>query len=113
MSCFLRLAISARAELTAAVVDKIVAGKGTRKVAEAYLNYLYSPKAQETAARHYCESRLTEIAVKYDAEFPEADLFTIDELSGGWQRAYEEHFSDGSVFEQRYTRQSGMIRKAW
>jgi sulfate/thiosulfate transport system substrate-binding protein len=85
-------------------VDSVVDRKGTRKAAEGYLRYLYSPEAQDVIARNYCRPRLQEIAAKYDAQFPKLNLFTIDELFGGWQKAQAEHFSDGGVFDQIYTR---------
>ncbi len=95
--------VSILAEPPVAVVDKVVDRKGTRKVAEAYLRYLYSPEAQEIIAQHYYRPRLAETAAKYDAQFPKLNLFTIDELFGGWQKAQADHFSDGGVFDQIYT----------
>jgi len=94
--------VSILAEPPVAVVDRVVDKKGTRKIAEAYLQYLYSPEGQETVAQHYYRPRLAEIAVKYDAQFPRLNLFTIDEVFGGWQKAQKEHFSDGGVFDQIY-----------
>jgi sulfate/thiosulfate-binding protein len=95
--------VSILAEPPVAVVDNVVDRKGTRKVAEAYLNYLYSPEAQETIAKQYYRPRLPEVAAKYDAQFPKVNLFTIEEVFGGWQKAQAEHFSDGGVFDQIYT----------
>jgi sulfate/thiosulfate transport system substrate-binding protein len=95
--------VSILAEPPVAVVDNVVDRKGTRKVAEAYLHYLYSPEAQEIIAQHYFRPRLAEVAAKYDSQFPKLNLFTIDELFGGWQKAQAEHFSDGGVFDQIYT----------
>jgi sulfate transport system substrate-binding protein len=90
------------AEPPVAVVDKVVDGKGTRKVAEAYLQFLYSPKGQELAGKHYYRPRLKEVAAKYSETFPKVSLFTIDEVFGGWAKAQEEHFADGGVFDQIY-----------
>ena len=95
--------VSILAEPPVAVVDAVVDRKGTRKVAEAYLHYLYSPEGQDVIAQNYYRPRLPEIAAKYDAQFPKLNLFTIDELFGGWQKAQSEHFSDGGVFDQIYT----------
>jgi sulfate/thiosulfate-binding protein len=95
--------VSILAEPPIAVVDKVVDRKGTRKIAEGYLRYLYSPEAQDVIARNYYRPRLAEIAAKYDAQFPKLNLFTIDEVFGGWQKAQAEHFSDGGVFDQIYT----------
>ena len=95
--------VSILAEPPVAVVDAVVDRKGTRKIAEAYLHYLYSPEGQDVIAQNYYRPRLPEIAAKYDAQFPKLNLFTIDELFGGWQKAQSEHFSDGGVFDQIYT----------
>jgi sulfate transport system substrate-binding protein len=95
--------VSILAEPPVAVVDSVVDKKGTRKIAEAYLNYLYTPEAQETIARNYYRPRAVEIAVKYAAQSPKISLFTDGELFGGWQKAQLEHFSDGGVFDQIYT----------
>jgi sulfate/thiosulfate transport system substrate-binding protein len=95
--------VTIEAEPPVAVVDKVVDRKGTRKIAEAYLNYLYTPQGQETIAQHYYRPRSLEVAAKYAAQFPKLNLFTIDEVFGGWQKAQAEHFSDGGVFDQIYT----------
>ena len=96
--------ISILAEPPVAIVDSVVDKKGTRKIAEAYLNYLYTPEAQETIAQNYYRPRAPEVAAKYDAQFPKISLFTVEELFGGWQKAQSDHFSDGGVFDQIYTR---------
>jgi len=82
------------------VVDK----HGTRKVAEAYLEYLYSPEGQEIAARNFYRPRDAKVAAKYAKQFPKISLFTIDDTFGGWTKAQKEHFADGGVFDQIYTR---------
>jgi sulfate transport system substrate-binding protein len=94
--------ISILAEPPVAVVDKNVDAHGTRKVAEAYLKYLYSPEGQEIAAKHFYRPRDPEVAKKYADKFPKIELFTIDELFGGWHKAQAEHFNDGGVFDQIY-----------
>jgi sulfate/thiosulfate transport system substrate-binding protein len=90
------------AEPPVAVVDKVVDRKGTRKVAEAYLNYLYSDAGQEIAAKNFYRPRSKDIAAKYENVFTKANLFTIDDKLGGWQAAQKKHFSDGGVFDQIY-----------
>jgi sulfate/thiosulfate-binding protein len=90
------------AEPPVAVVDKVVDRRSTRKVAEAYLNYLYSDVGQEIAARNFYRPRNPTIAAKYENVFPKANLFTIDEKLGGWQAAQKKHFADGGVFDQIY-----------
>jgi len=94
--------ISILAEPSVAVVDKVVDKRGTRKVAEAYLQYLYTPQGQEIAAKNFYRPRLAEAAQKYEKNFPKIDLFTIDEVFGGWAKAQEAHFADGGVFDQIY-----------
>lgn len=95
--------ISILAEPPVSVVDSVVDKKGTRKIAEAYLEYLYSDEGQEIAAKNYYRPRNEEIAKKYASTFPQINLFTIDEVFGGWTKAQQEHFNDGGVFDQIYT----------
>ncbi|HPG88237.1 MAG TPA: sulfate ABC transporter substrate-binding protein [Hyphomicrobium sp.] len=95
--------ISILAEPSVSVVDKVVDKRGTRKVAEAYLNYLYSPEGQDIAGKHYYRPRDAKAAEKYKAQFSETKLFTIDEVFGGWAKAAETHFKDGATFDQIYT----------
>ncbi len=90
------------AEPPVAVVDQVVEKHGTRKAAEAYLQFLYTPEAQEIAAQNFYRPQLAEVAKKYAARFPSIDLFTIDELFGGWKKAQATHFADGGVFDQIY-----------
>jgi len=94
--------LSILAEPPVAVVDKVVDQRGTRAVAEAYLRYLYSPEAQELAAKHYYRPRDAAVARKYAASFPNVPLFTIDADFGGWDKAQQIHFADGGVFDQIY-----------
>jgi sulfate transport system substrate-binding protein len=89
------------AEPPVAVVDKWVDKHGTRKVAEAYLRYLYSPEGRTLAAKHYFRPRDTHgVPAEYLTLFPRITLFTIDEAFGGWKQAQREHFQDGGVFDQ-------------
>jgi sulfate/thiosulfate-binding protein len=94
--------ISILAEPPVAVVDKVVDRKGTRAVAEAYLQFLYSPEGQEIAARNHYRPRDSKIAAKYAGTFAQVKLFTIDEAFGGWQNAQKTHFADGGTFDQIY-----------
>jgi sulfate/thiosulfate-binding protein len=92
------------AEPPVAVVDKVVDKKGTRAVAQAYLEYLYSPEGQAIAAKHYYRPRDKAALAKAPVKFPELKLVTIDEVFGGWQKAQKAHFADGGVFDQIYSR---------
>ena len=94
--------LSILAEPPVAVVDKVVDKKGTRAVAEAYLQFLYSPEGQEIAARHHYRPGDAKIAAKYAGTFAQVKLFTIDEAFGGWQNAQKAHFADGGTFDQIY-----------
>jgi sulfate/thiosulfate transport system substrate-binding protein len=94
--------LSILAQPPVAVVDKNVDKKGTRKVAEAYLEYLYSPEGQEIAAKNFYRPTDEKVAAKYADKFPKIKLFTIDDAFGGWAKAYETHFKDGATFDQIY-----------
>ncbi|MDN3543260.1 sulfate ABC transporter substrate-binding protein [Kinneretia asaccharophila] len=94
--------LSILAEPPVAVVDKVVDKRGTRKQAQAYLEYLYSPEGQEIAGRHYYRPRDAKIAAKYSKQFARTQLITIDEVFGGWRTAQKTHFDDGGVFDQIY-----------
>jgi sulfate/thiosulfate-binding protein len=94
--------VSILAEPPVAVVDSVVDKKGTRAVAEAYLKYWYKPESQEIAARNFYRPRDPEVAKKYAANFAKVDLFTIDDVFGGWTKAQKTHFADGGVFDQIY-----------
>lgn len=93
--------LSILAEPPVTVVDKVVDKRKTRKVAEAYLQYLYSDEGQEIAAKNYYRPQSAAIAKKYEKQFPKVQLVTIDDF-GGWQKAQKAHFSDGGVFDQIY-----------
>ena len=89
------------AEPPVAVVDGNVDAKGTRRAAEAYLAFLYSPEGQSLAAKHFYRPLYPKYAMPEDlARFPKLDLFTIDERFGGWARAQAVHFAEGGVFDQ-------------
>ena len=90
------------AEPPVSIVDKVVDKKGTRNVAQAYLEYLYTPEGQEIAAKNYYRPRLESVAKKYASTFPKIKLVTIDEVFGGWQTAQKIHFADGGLFDQIY-----------
>ncbi|MGD1029995.1 MAG: sulfate ABC transporter substrate-binding protein [Opitutaceae bacterium] len=90
------------AEPPVAVVDKVADRRGTAEVARAYLEYLYSDEGQEIAARNYYRPRNKTIAAKYSNIFPKFELFTIDEVFGGWTKAQQTHFADGGIFDQIY-----------
>jgi sulfate transport system substrate-binding protein len=94
--------LSILAEPPVAVVDKVVDKRGTRKVAEAYLEYLYSPEGQDIAGRHFYRPRDLAAAAKYAQQFADVKLFTIDEVFGGWDKAQKAHFDDGGSFDQIY-----------
>jgi sulfate/thiosulfate-binding protein len=95
--------VSILAEPPVAVVDKVVDKKGTREVAQAYLDYLYTEEGQEIAAKNFYRPRLESVAKKYENQFTKVKLFTIDdEPFGGWTKAQKTHFSDGGVFDQLY-----------
>ncbi|MFZ4536313.1 sulfate ABC transporter substrate-binding protein [Propionivibrio sp.] len=94
--------LSILAEPPVAVIDKVVDKRGTRKVAQAYLEYLYTPEGQELAAKHYYRPRDAKVAAKYAKQFAKVNLITIDGAFGGWRNAQKVHFSDGGVFDQIY-----------
>jgi len=94
--------LSILAEPPVSVVDKVVDKRATRTVAQAYLEYLYSPEGQDIAARHYYRPRDARIAAKYARQFGKVNLVTIDDTFGGWRNAQKTHFSDGGIFDQIY-----------
>ena len=94
--------ISILAEPVVAVVEKNASRKGNLELARAYLEYLYSDVGQEIAGRNYYRPIDAKIAAKYSAQFPELDLFTIDEIFGGWPAANADHFADGASFDRIY-----------
>ena len=90
------------AEPPVAVVEKVAERKGTAEVAKAYLDYLYSDEGQEIAGRNFYRPRNAAVAAKYAGTFPKLELFTIDQVFGGWTAAQKTHFADGGVFDQIY-----------
>ncbi|SEA60520.1 sulfate ABC transporter substrate-binding protein [Alkalimonas amylolytica] len=92
--------VSILAEPPVTVVDRNVDRKGTRAVAEAYLNYLYSDEAQHLAAKHFYRPGRPEIAEQYLEKFPQVNLFGIDDVFGGWDKAQADHFNDGGYFDR-------------
>jgi sulfate transport system substrate-binding protein len=94
--------VSILAEPPVALVDTVVDKKGTRVVAKAYLEFLYTPVGQEIAAKHYYRPRNEQVAAKYAQQFPKVNLFTIDDVFGGWSKAQREHFDDRGMFDQIY-----------
>ncbi len=96
--------ISILAENPVTLVDKVVDKHKTRAAAQAYLEYLYSDEGQEIAARHHLRPRLDTVAARHAREFQKIDLFTIDEVFGGWKQAQKTHFNDGGTFDQIYAK---------
>lgn len=96
--------LSILAEPPVAVVDKNVDRKGTRKVAEAYLQYLYTDEGQRIAAKHFYRPRNATVAAEFKDQFQDLKLVTIDKDFGGWQDAQPKYFGDGAVFDQIFTK---------
>lgn len=94
--------ISILAEPPVAVVDKVADKKGTRRAAEAYLKFLYTPQGQEIGAKNFYRPTDPAVAKKHESEFPKVKLVTIDDTFGGWQKAQKTHFADGGQFDQLY-----------
>jgi sulfate transport system substrate-binding protein len=90
------------AEPPVAVVEKVAERRGTTEVARAYLEYLYSDEGQDIAGRNHYRPRNPAAAAKYASLFPKLELFTIDQVFGGWTQAQKTHFADGGVFDQIY-----------
>ncbi|NYT57719.1 sulfate ABC transporter substrate-binding protein [Alcaligenaceae bacterium] len=94
--------VSILAEPPVAIVDKTVDKKGTRAVAEAYLEYLYSDIGQDIAGKNYYRPSDKEVAAKYSSQYPDVKLFTLEEVAGSWASVQAEHFGDGGIFDQIY-----------
>jgi len=92
--------VSLLAEPPVTVVDKVVDKRGTRKVAQAYLDYLYSPAAQEIIAQHHLRPRDAGVLAKHANEFKPIKTFTVEQVFGNWQKAQAAHFADGGTFDQ-------------
>lgn len=95
--------ISILAEPSVAIVDKTVDKNGNRNLATGYLNYLYSPKGQDLAGKHFFRPRDAKALAKYATQFPKIQTFTIDAVFGGWEKAQKTHFVNGAIFDQIYT----------
>jgi sulfate/thiosulfate transport system substrate-binding protein len=93
--------VSILAEPPVAIVDRVVDRRGTRRAAEAYLEFLYSPEGQDLAGRYYFRPRLAQALEKYRDRFADLKLMTIDQF-GGWAKAQQTHFADGGIFDQIY-----------
>ena len=94
--------LSILAEPPVAVVDKVAGKHGTKAVAQAYLEYLYTPAGQEIAAKNFYRPRDAGVAARHAAAFPKVSLVTVDEVFGGWKKAHAAHFADGALFDQIY-----------
>ncbi len=92
--------VSMLAENPVAIIDRVVDKKGTRALAKAYLDYLYSDEGQDVAVRHYIRPRSAKAAAKAKPAFKNIPMFTVDELFGGWKNAQKVHFADGAQFDQ-------------
>jgi sulfate/thiosulfate-binding protein len=92
--------LSILAEPPVTIIDRVVDKRGTRKVAQAYLEYLYSPEGQELAARHFYRPTDAQVAAKYSKQFVKTRLITVEKVFGGWRNAQKVHFSDGGIFDQ-------------
>jgi len=88
------------AENAVSVVDKVVERKGTRKAADAYLQFLYSDAGQAIAAKHHLRPRSEKVLATFAKAFPKVETFTVDEVFGGWKKAQKEHFDDGALYDQ-------------
>jgi sulfate transport system substrate-binding protein len=96
--------LSILAEPPVALVDKVADRHGTRKVAQAYLDYLYTDEAQEIIAKNHYRAINPGVAARYEKQFPKLNLVTVDQVFGGWQKAQKTHFVDGAVFDQLFAR---------
>jgi len=96
--------LSILAEPAVTIVDKNVDKKGTRTVAQAYLEYLYSDEGQDIAGKHFYRPISPKAQAKYAKQFPKINLFTIEQAFGGWAKAKKEHFADGAHFDQIYVK---------
>ena len=96
--------LSILAEPPVTLVDRVVDKRGTRKLAQAYLEYLYTPEAQEIIGKNFYRPIDPAVAAKFDKQFPKLNLVTVDDSFGGWQKAQKTHFVDGTVFDQIFTR---------
>ncbi|MDX9952433.1 MAG: sulfate ABC transporter substrate-binding protein [Methylophilaceae bacterium] len=96
--------VSILAEPPVTLVDEVADKRKTRAVALGYLEYLYSDEGQDIAGKHYYRPTSPKYVEKYAKQFPKVNLFKIDDVFGGWQKAQKEHFADGGTFDQIYTK---------
>jgi sulfate transport system substrate-binding protein len=94
--------VSLRADFPVSVVDKVVDERGSRKIAEAYLNYLYTPEAQEIIAAHFNRPIDKDVAAKHAKDFTDVRLVTVEDVFGGWDKVTKEHLADGGILDQLY-----------
>jgi sulfate transport system substrate-binding protein len=94
--------VSLRADFPVSVVDKVVDERGSRKLAEAYLNYLYTPEAQEIIAAHFNRPIDKDVAAKHAKDFTDVRLVTVEDVFGGWDKVTKEHLADGGILDQLY-----------
>ncbi len=97
--------VSAEAEPPVTIVDKVVDRKGSRVIAQAYLDYLWSDEAQRIAAENYLRPRNQEILAEFADRFPEVDFMPVEATFGNWSDIQKEHFNDGGIFDQIYADQ--------
>jgi sulfate/thiosulfate transport system substrate-binding protein len=106
-----RPSVSVLAEPPVALIDSVVDRKGTRAVAEAYIEYLYAPEGQDIVARNFFRPTDRTVAERYAEQFPPMRLFTVDTVFGGWARAQAEHFADGGIYDRLFLSASGVPRR--
>jgi len=94
--------VSLRADFPVSIVDKVVDERGSRKIANAYLNYLYTPEAQEIIAAHFNRPIDKDVAAKHAADFAPVRLLTVEDVFGGWKKVNEEHLANGGILDQLY-----------
>jgi sulfate/thiosulfate-binding protein len=97
-----RPSVSVLAEPPVALIDSVVDRKGTRAIAEAYLEFLYTPEGQDVGARNFFRPTDAAVAARYAEQFPPMRLFTVDDVFGGWARAQAEHFADGAIYDRLF-----------
>jgi sulfate transport system substrate-binding protein len=105
-----RPSVSVLAEPPVALVDAVVDRKGTRMVAEAYLDYLYTPEGQDIVARNFFRPTDEAVVARYAKQFPAMRLFTVDTAFGGWEQAQKQHFNDGGTYDRLFTAAAGSAR---
>jgi sulfate transport system substrate-binding protein len=98
-------AVSLLAEFPVAVVDKVVDARGSREIAEAYLNYLYTPEGQDILASFFNRVHDAATTEKYAAQFPEVRLVTVEDAFGGWEKVQAEHFAEGGLLDKVFLNQ--------